>query len=62
MALKLATCDGPPDYTYKAAYDEAEARLAVGVRENVIRYRTQANDKLLSNPLRKCNATDHYML
>jgi tetratricopeptide (TPR) repeat protein len=22
-AKKLATCDGPPDYTYKAAYDEA---------------------------------------
>ena len=22
-ALRLATCDGPPDYTYKAAYDEA---------------------------------------
>jgi tetratricopeptide (TPR) repeat protein len=22
-ALRLATCDGPPDYTYKVAYDEA---------------------------------------
>ena len=22
-AKELATCDGPPDYTYKAAYDEA---------------------------------------
>jgi tetratricopeptide (TPR) repeat protein len=27
-AKKLATCDGPPDYTYKAAYDEAIALLA----------------------------------
>src|SRR5262245_44013435 len=26
-ALRLATCDGPPDYTYKAAYDEANALL-----------------------------------
>jgi tetratricopeptide (TPR) repeat protein len=26
-ALRLATCDGPPDYTYKAAYDEATALL-----------------------------------
>jgi tetratricopeptide (TPR) repeat protein len=26
-ATALATCDGPPDYTYKAAYDEAEALL-----------------------------------
>lgn len=26
-AKKLATCDGPPDYTYKAAYDEACALL-----------------------------------
>jgi tetratricopeptide (TPR) repeat protein len=26
-AKTLATCDGPPDYTYKAAYDEAEALL-----------------------------------
>jgi len=26
-AKALATCDGPPDYTYKAAYDEAEALL-----------------------------------
>jgi tetratricopeptide (TPR) repeat protein len=26
-ARRLATCDGPPDYTYKAAYDEAEALL-----------------------------------
>lgn len=26
-ARKLATCDGPPDYTYKAAYDEAGALL-----------------------------------
>ena len=27
-AKDLATCDGPPDYTYKAAYDEARALLA----------------------------------
>jgi tetratricopeptide (TPR) repeat protein len=27
LAKKLATCDGPPDYTYKAAYDEACALL-----------------------------------
>ena len=27
-ARDLATCDGPPDYTYKAAYDEAGALLA----------------------------------
>lgn len=27
-ARLLATCDGPPDYTYKAAYDEALALLA----------------------------------
>lgn len=27
-ARRLATCDGPPDYTYKAAYDEAGALLA----------------------------------
>ena len=27
-ARKLATCDGPPDYTYKAAYDEAGAFLS----------------------------------
>jgi tetratricopeptide (TPR) repeat protein len=26
-AKELATCDGPPDYTYKAAYDEACALL-----------------------------------
>jgi hypothetical protein len=26
-AHRLATCDGPPDYTYKAAYDEAAALL-----------------------------------
>ena len=26
-AKDLATCDGPPDYTYKAAYDEAVALL-----------------------------------
>jgi len=26
-ALRLATCDGPPAYTYKAAYDEATALL-----------------------------------
>ncbi|MGA2060062.1 MAG: TIR domain-containing protein, partial [Thermoguttaceae bacterium] len=25
---RLATCDGPPDYTYKVAYDEAGALLA----------------------------------
>jgi tetratricopeptide (TPR) repeat protein len=28
QAHRLATCDGPPDYTYKAAYDEATALLA----------------------------------
>lgn len=27
QAKDLATCDGPPDYTYKAAYDEAIALL-----------------------------------
>ena len=27
-AHRLATCDGPPDYTYKAAYDEAAGLLA----------------------------------
>jgi tetratricopeptide (TPR) repeat protein len=27
-ARKLATCDGPPDYTYKAAYDEAATLLS----------------------------------
>jgi tetratricopeptide (TPR) repeat protein len=27
QAKILATCDGPPDYTYKAAYDEATALL-----------------------------------
>ncbi len=27
QARALATCDGPPDYTYKAAYDEAGALL-----------------------------------
>jgi len=27
-ARRLATCDGPPDYTYKAAYDEAGVLLA----------------------------------
>ncbi len=26
-ARRLATCDGPPDYTYKVAYDEAGAML-----------------------------------
>lgn len=26
-AQRLATCDGPPDYTYKAAYLEAEGLL-----------------------------------
>jgi len=26
-ARRLATCDGPPDYTYKIAYDEASALL-----------------------------------
>jgi tetratricopeptide (TPR) repeat protein len=26
-ARELATCDGPPDYTYKVAYDEARAML-----------------------------------
>ena len=27
-ARRLAECDGPPDGTYKVAYDEADARLA----------------------------------
>ena len=27
-ALRLSTCDGPPAYTYKAAYDEATALVA----------------------------------
>jgi len=27
-ARRLAICDGPPDYTYKVAYDEAGALLA----------------------------------
>ena len=27
QAKTLATCDGPPDYTYQAAYDEAVALL-----------------------------------
>jgi tetratricopeptide (TPR) repeat protein len=27
-ARRLATCDGPPDHTYKVAYDEAGALLA----------------------------------
>ena len=27
-ARRLATCDGPPDYTYKVAYDESAALLA----------------------------------
>jgi len=26
-ARRLATCDGPPDYTYKVAYEEAGAML-----------------------------------
>ena len=26
-ARQLATCDGPPDHTYKVAYDEAGALL-----------------------------------
>jgi hypothetical protein len=28
QARELATCDGPPDYTYKVAYDEAGGLLA----------------------------------
>ena len=28
QSRELATCDGPPDYTYKMAYDEAGALLA----------------------------------
>jgi tetratricopeptide (TPR) repeat protein len=27
QARRLATCDGPPDYTYKVAYEEAGATL-----------------------------------
>ena len=27
-ARNLAICDGPPDYTYKAAYDEAGTLLS----------------------------------
>ncbi len=29
QARELATCDGPPDYTYKAAYEEADALLTM---------------------------------
>ena len=29
LARQLAACDGPPDYTYKVAYDEAGALLDV---------------------------------
>ena len=28
QAYRLATCDGPPDYVYKVAYEEAGALLA----------------------------------
>ena len=28
QARQLATCDDPPDYTYRVAYDEATALLA----------------------------------
>ena len=28
QAHRLATCDGPPDYTYAAAYAESAALLA----------------------------------
>jgi hypothetical protein len=28
LVRAVATCDGPPDYTYKVAYDEAGALLA----------------------------------
>jgi hypothetical protein len=28
QAQRLATCDGPPDYTYKVVYEEAGALLA----------------------------------
>lgn len=27
QASQLAACDGPPDYTYKVAYDEAGAMV-----------------------------------
>ncbi len=27
LARQLATCDGPPDYTYKVAYEEAGAMV-----------------------------------
>jgi hypothetical protein len=27
QARRLATCDGPPDYVYKVAYEEAGAML-----------------------------------
>jgi len=27
IRVRLATCDGPPDYTYRVAYDEARAWL-----------------------------------
>jgi len=33
-ARRLATCDGPPDYTYKVAYDEAGALLRKSVISN----------------------------
>ena len=29
LARQLAACDGPPDYTYKVAYEEAGALLDV---------------------------------
>jgi tetratricopeptide (TPR) repeat protein len=32
-ARRFATCDGPPDYTYKVAYDEAGALLAQALLE-----------------------------
>jgi tetratricopeptide (TPR) repeat protein len=33
QARRLATCDGPPDYVYKVAYDEAGAMLGMSNEE-----------------------------
>ena len=41
-ARRLATCDGPPDYTYKVAYDEAGALLAQ-LGEGGARYDNESN-------------------
>ena len=41
-ARRLATCDRPPDYTYKVAYDEAGALLAK-LGEDGGRYDNESN-------------------